>query len=386
MLRKILFVDDDKILRFAVEKHLEIYSDHFTTITAIDGFDAVQKLKKIPFSLVVLDLIMPRMDGVSLVSHIRDNYPDIPIIVVSGMPIEKMNALVTAKGVVAYLSKPFQADELVSTIMSTLRKEAEGGIMHEVSPAVFLQLMEMDAKSCTIRILDKVSEQGGILYFIDGQLVDARINELKGIDAALSIFTWDTATIFLRNDCEPREDIINSGLQPIIMKAAGMKDESDKPEDPTKPESPGAVEGKKPSPSADSGELDDLVLPDDFPSPMLFDKAAAAPTSPQDGNGSEQDGSQIESLRNMLEKAAGVQCKRDDFQRSESIDKVIGNLTKLGAKLRFGNFQVGYIASGKSTDRILLPGQPNTAVNVQPDCPRDTIVELFRYGTGSPPI
>ena len=383
MLRKILFVDDDKILRFAVEKHLEIYSEHFTTITAIDGFDAVQKLKKIPFSLVVLDLIMPRMDGVSLVSHIRDNYPDIPIIVVSGMPIEKMNALVKAKGVVAYLSKPFQADELVSTIMNTLRKEAEGGIMHEVSPAVFLQLMEMDAKSCTIRILDKVSEQGGILYFIDGQLVDARINEIRGMDAALSIFTWDTATIFLRNDCEPREDIINSGLQPIIMKAAGMKDESEKPEDPSKPESPSAIEGKKPSQPADTGELDDLILPDDFPSPMLFDKTAAASTSPHSGNGEGQDGSQVETLRNMLEKGAGVQCNSDDFQHGEGTDKVVEHLMKLGAKLRFGSFQVGYIASGKTTDSILLPGQPNTVVNVKPDCPRDTIVELFRYGTGT---
>ncbi|MFH0782654.1 MAG: response regulator [Pseudomonadota bacterium] len=379
MLRKILFVDDDQILRCAVEKHLETYSEHFLAVVASDGFDAVKKLKKMPFSLVVLDLIMPRMDGMSLLSHIREHYPDIPVVIISSMPVESMQQLAAATDVVAYHHKPFQVEELVTTIMNVLREEAKGGIMHDVSPAVFLQFMEMDGKTCTIRILDKASKQGGILYFIDGQLVDARISDLRGMDAALKAFTWDAATIFLRNDCPPREDIINSGLQPIIMKAAGMRDESDDPvisdEDDTEPSSP-----------ASATNLGTPVLADPLPSSPL-------PSKPTDTDLLLEDieldieldidippelvESPLDNLKNLLEKKAGIQCSPDDIYQDASMEKVALQLSALGTDLKFGDFQVGYIVTGKACDRILLPGTPPILVNVPPNCPKDRITELL---------
>ncbi len=371
MLRKILFVDDDEILRYAVEKHLATHREHFLAVVASDGFEAVKKLKKMPFSLVVLDLIMPRMDGMSLVNHIRENYPDIPIVIISGMRVEKMQELVASSGIVAYLSKPFQAEELVATITQTLRQEAAGGIMHDISPAVFLQLMEIDAKTCTIRILDKVSEQGGILFFIDGQLVDARIGDLHGMDAALKVFTWDAVTIFLRNDCPPRKDTINSGLQSIIMKAAGMKDESEDPQDYDDDED------SEPSPMAAGNALGDSVLPGGFPAPLLFDRAAPEVSSLE---GPRQEGratSPWGDLSNLLEKAVGIPCNRIEIHHDATMDKVVWQLDELGIGSQFGNFQVGYIATGKDADRILLTGQPPTVVNVPSNSPRDKIIELL---------
>ena len=372
MLRKILFVDDDQILRFAVEKHLATYSDHFSVAVASDGFDAVKKLQKMPFSLVVLDLIMPRMDGMSLIGHIRDNYPDIPIIIVSGMPAERIPQLTEASGIVAYFNKPFQADELVTAIMNNLRKEAEGGIMYDVSPAVFLQFMEMDCKTCTIRVLDKTSNQGGILYFIDGGLVDARVGELHGIDAALKVFTWDTVTIFLRNDCPPRQDIINSGLQPIIMKAAGMKDESggDSTDDDDEDEE------DLPPPPADDSDLDTLILPEDFSAAISFESPADS-NGPDDDNGEERTVPQLDDLKDLLEKSTGAPCNADQIVSSESLDKVVAQLKELGGQSQFGTFQIGYVDTGKDSNQFLLPGQPSVAVRVQASCPKDKIIEVL---------
>jgi len=375
MLRKILFVDDDQILRFAVEKHLATYSDHFSVAVASDGFDAVKKLQSMPFSLVVLDLIMPRMDGMSLIGHIRDNYPDIPIIIVSGMPSERVPQLTEASGIVAYFNKPFQADELVTAIMNTLRKEAEGGIMYDVSPAVFLQFMEMDCKTCTIRILDKTSKQGGILYFIDGGLVDARVGELHGIDAALKIFTWDAVTIFLRNDCPPRPDIINSGLQPIIMKAAGMKDESEDPADDE--EDPPA------SPPAEENDLDTLVLPEDFAAAISFEQPAGG-KDPDDDKEEKQTILRLEDLKDLIEKSTGTPCKADQIVSSEALDKVVAQLKELGVQSQFGNFQIGYVDTGKDSHQFLLPGQPSVAVRVQTTCPKDKIIEVLCSGSKIP--
>ncbi|MBU1567870.1 MAG: response regulator [Proteobacteria bacterium] len=385
MLRKILFVDDDQILRYAVEQHLATYREHFSTIIASDGFDAVKKLKKMPFSLVILDLIMPRMDGMSLINHLRDEYPDIPIIIISGVPREKMQQLAAATDIIAYLSKPFQTDELVAIIMNTLREEAAGGIMHDVSPAVFLQFMEMDTKTCTIRIIDKVSKQGGILHFIDGQLVDARIGDLKGIDAALKVFTWDAATIFLRNDCPPREDTINSGLQPIIMKAAGMKDESDDSqfsdddEDYNEDEDEDEKDTPETSQLTTGYTLDDLVLPNDYdPPPAGVNTTATGVSSKDYAKAKGQVTSSLDDLRDLLDKVAGIQCSRDDIHHDETMNKVVVHLKALGVHSQFGNFQVGYIATGKACDHILLPEQPAIIVNIQPDSPRDKIIELLR--------
>jgi DNA-binding response OmpR family regulator len=375
MLRNILFVDDDLILRCAVEKHLATYAEHFSTVVASDGFDAVKKLKMMPFSLVIADLIMPRMDGMSLVSHMRDHYPDIPIVIISGMPAEQMQHLAETNGIVGYLSKPFQADELVATIMSTLRREAAGGIMHDVSPAVFLQLMEMDAKTCTIRILDKASKQGGILYFRDGQLLDARIGEEYGHDAALKVFTWDAVTIFLRNDCPPLEDRIHSGLQSIIMKAAGMKDESDD----------AVFPGEDPTPAAGNpaGTLAGLVLPDDFPTSAVFGEGAAAGSSDERGKTEGKTTLPLDALMDLLGEKAGIPYGPDNIQHNQTLDQIVLQLDELGAGSQFGNFQAGYIVTGKAFDQILLPGQPTAVVTVPPDSPRDRILDLLRTAAGN---
>ena len=147
MLRNVLFVDDDKVMLSAIEKRFSLYGDSFAMVMANDGFEAVKKLKDHSISLMILDLKMPRMDGMSLLAHCREKYPDVPVIIVSGYRTAEMYKLAKAQGVVAYISKPFQVDDLGKIIMSTLQKEADGGIMHKVSPPVFFQLMEMEGEN-----------------------------------------------------------------------------------------------------------------------------------------------------------------------------------------------------------------------------------------------
>jgi len=232
MIRKILFVDDDEILRAAIGQRLSSYNDRFTMVSAVDGFDAVRKLKENPVSLVVVDLVMPRMDGMSLIEHLKQYYPDLPVIIISSIGEQKVSEVARTSAAFGYLNKPFQADDLIDMIQQLLAREAEGGIMNDVSPPVFMQLMEMDARSCTIRILDNLSSRGGILYFSQGDLVEARVGEVSGIDAAHQIFSWDRTTIFINNECRVSDNRINANLGSIIMKAVGMKDEQEeRPED-----------------------------------------------------------------------------------------------------------------------------------------------------------
>jgi DNA-binding NarL/FixJ family response regulator len=334
MVRNILFADGDTILCDAVKNSLASYHESFTVVTACDGFDAVKQLKKIPVSLIILELVMPRMDGMSLISHLRDNYPDVPAIIISSMDDAHLHEIATKNNLAGYLKKPLRTEKLVSTINSLLQKEAAGGIMHDISPTVFLQFMEMDAKSCTIRILDNTTHQGGILYFKEGELLDVRIGNLSGIEAAYELFSWDTATVFMRNECELRKNNINSPLTPIIMKAVGMKDESLQPDD---------------------------ASPSDH---------RETPNTTQPGlSGS----ARIELLKNTLGQKLGLQKCFHDPQAKRAVDQ----LNELGKNNGFGEFRFAYLNADGHV-KIVLSGQPPTVLDVAPTCNSDEIIDLLQ--------
>ncbi len=330
MVRKILFVDDDSILQIAMEKSLSILAENFIVEMASDGFEAVKKLEEISFSLVVVDLVMPRMDGMSLIGHIHEKYPDLPVVIISGMAETEIKNIAKSAGVLAYLKKPFQVDRLVSIIMDSLKKEADGGIMNDVSPTVFLQLMEMDVKTCTIRIIDTVSKEAGVLFFVEGELLDARVGALRGIEAAYKVFTWDVVTIFIGNECALRENKINSQLQPIIMKAVGLKDESDG-------ESLGFDPGEK------------LFESDLFDTPLE--------STDIEENDTMKSRSTVRDIQELLEKKLGKDWGLKDIYHDGNMERVVTLLAKIGDTFDFGNIEAGCTDNGKKAGRMFLPGR-----------------------------
>jgi CheY-like chemotaxis protein len=355
MIRKVLFVDDDQIMLLALEKRLAKYNDTFSIILADDGFDAVRKLKENPVSLVVLDLKMPRMDGVSLLAHISDKYPDIPVIIISGYRTEEMYRLAKEKEVVAYISKPFQVDDLAKIILSTLRKEAEGGTLHNVSPVVFLQLMEMESRTCTIRIIDRTTEKGGVLFFQEGNLFDARVDQIKGINAAYIIFTWEDVTLFIKNECTVKTNVINSGLQPIIMKACGMKDEE----------------------VTDIPEIEDLIEDDESTEDLEDPEEEVVEEAIEFNDPEPEEEPIIDRIRNLLHKEAGSRCGLQDIYHDSKADGIISSISELGAMFNFGLLKVGYIDRGKNADEIIMPGEPAIVIKVDPKCPQDKILQIL---------
>jgi DNA-binding response OmpR family regulator len=168
MVKNVLIVDDDQEMLTSLENGLMKYKESFSVLIAQDGLDAVEKLKNKIISLVVTDLKMPRMDGFALLQHIIEHYPDIPVIIITGYSTPEMERLAKKGGAIGYIAKPFILENLARNIMATLRRESEGGTLHSVSSGIFLQLMEMEQKTCTIRLEDKNSGQKGVLFFKDG--------------------------------------------------------------------------------------------------------------------------------------------------------------------------------------------------------------------------
>ena len=198
MIKKVLIVDDDQEMLLSLKEGLEKYDETFSVLMAGDGLIAVEKLKRHPISLVVTDLKMPRMDGFGLLSHIMEEYPDIPVIMITGYSTPDMEKLARDGGAVGYIEKPFMLENLARKVLTALRKESEGGTLHSVSSGMFLQLIEMEQKTCTIRLVDKSSGRQGVLFFHEGDLLDARVNGSQGETAAYEIFSWEEVNLSIQ--------------------------------------------------------------------------------------------------------------------------------------------------------------------------------------------
>lgn len=356
MIRKVLFVDDDQILQLAIEKRLSAYRDQFSIVLADDGFDALKKLAETPVSVICMDLMMPRMDGMGLHSNVRERYPDIPIIIISGMKEENARHLTEAEGVVGYFKKPFDADELGKKIISILQEEAKSGIMHNVSPTMFMQLMEMEGKTCTIRMIDNKSGEGGILYLLDGQLLDARVGDKKAMDAAYHVFSWDEVTVFFRNECEVQENRINSELQSIIMGALAAKDELD--ESPFGDEEGSPVAG----PIAGNGG-EDLGLPMDMldDAPKDLDQALSGKSLAEDDP--------MADLRAFIRDELGGEGEIEAIYKDEKLDPATEKLNKVGELSGLGKLKAGYVENEKGVGKVVIPEDSSTVLDVSPEFP-----------------
>jgi CheY-like chemotaxis protein len=225
MIKNILIVDDEKDMLLSLKEGLETYGETFSVLLAEDGEEAVDKLKENAISLVVTDLRMPRMDGFSLLIHIMTYYPDIPVIIMTAYSRPVMERMAMKIGAVEYIEKPFRMDDLGQKIISILEKESDGGVFTSVSSGMFAQLIEIEQKTCTVRLVNRSSNKRGVLFFREGELIDARIDNTQGEAAAVEILTWDDVILSIQDKCSQKEKKIDTEFEDILVDAMRLKDE-----------------------------------------------------------------------------------------------------------------------------------------------------------------
>ena len=116
---KILIVDDDKNICKLISLYLE--KDGFVTQSCNGGEPAIDLLKRGDFGLVLLDIMMPGMDGFETLENIR-KFSDVPVVMLSarGEPMDKISGL--DRGADDYITKPFEPQELIARIRAILRR------------------------------------------------------------------------------------------------------------------------------------------------------------------------------------------------------------------------------------------------------------------------
>lgn len=121
---KILVCDDDKEIVKAIEIYLT--QDGHQVLEAYDGIEAVEILKKESVDLLIMDIMMPRMDGIRATLKIREKH-NIPIIILSAKSEDADKILGLNIGADDYITKPFNPLELVARVKSHLRRYMQLG-------------------------------------------------------------------------------------------------------------------------------------------------------------------------------------------------------------------------------------------------------------------
>ena len=162
---KILVVDDDKEIVGAIKKRLEM--EDYEIITAYNGLEAMDVLMEQDVQLLIIDVMMPKMDGLSATMKIRES-KNIPIIILSAKTEESDKILGLSMGADDYVSKPFRPDELVARVKSQLRRYMQFGGMN-------------DPKSNKEQIINGglILDMKGKRMLVDGEAVKLTATEYK---------------------------------------------------------------------------------------------------------------------------------------------------------------------------------------------------------------
>jgi len=115
---RILIVDDKTSFRFLVKSYL--VDAGYETICADNGASALEELEQSGMDLILSDLVMPEMDGVSLLKRVNDRFPQIPFVVITAHGSVESAVLAMKQGADDYLIKPIIREELLLTVSRSL--------------------------------------------------------------------------------------------------------------------------------------------------------------------------------------------------------------------------------------------------------------------------
>ena len=127
-MENILVCDDDKEIVDAIEIYLS--QEDFRVYKAYDGIEALETIKKTKISLAIVDIMMPRMDGIRMVMELR-KFSTIPVIFLSAKSEDSDKILGLNIGADDYVTKPFNPLELVARVKSNIRRYTTLGSTQE---------------------------------------------------------------------------------------------------------------------------------------------------------------------------------------------------------------------------------------------------------------
>lgn len=193
----ILVVDDEELIRDVIKEYLSI--ENYTVVEASDGLDAIDKFKFNNIDLVIMDIMMPNMDGFNAIKRIKE-INDVPTIMLSARADETDKLEGFDLGIDDYITKPFSPKELIARVKAVLKRNNK-------EEKFIYKTLEVDYKGHIVKIDNKeikltpkeyeilcfliqnkniamsretlLSKLWGYSYYSDDRTIDTHIKKLR---------------------------------------------------------------------------------------------------------------------------------------------------------------------------------------------------------------
>ncbi len=162
---KILVVDDEALLVKGIRFNLQ--NDGYEVITGSNGLEAVELAKDPSINLIVLDVMMPEMDGLTACSKIRE-FSNVPIILLTAKTEDMDKLLGFDQGADDYLTKPFNILELKARIRALLRRAGPSSAVQTNSLAIDSITLDLDARNAyrNGELVDLTAKEFDVIEFL----------------------------------------------------------------------------------------------------------------------------------------------------------------------------------------------------------------------------
>ncbi len=205
-MKRILIVEDDKaILRGLVDS---LKAEHFETETSSDGEEGLGFAKRRKFDLVILDVMLPGMNGFDICKQLRAEKVKTPILMLTGKGEEIDKVMGLELGADDYVTKPFSVKELIARVKALLRRQADiQTSMDEASFGdVYVDFKKQEATRGKTKIDLTAKEFQLLKYFVEraGEVIsrDQLLDNVWGYDALPTTRTVDNYILSLRKKIE----------------------------------------------------------------------------------------------------------------------------------------------------------------------------------------
>jgi DNA-binding response OmpR family regulator len=121
----VLVVEDEEAMRAGLVHNLEY--EGYRTLSAITGREALERLRKTPPDLVLLDVMLPEMNGFDVLRELRLSHPKLPVILLTSKGLETDKLQGFKLGADDYVTKPFSIQELLARVQAVLKRASGGG-------------------------------------------------------------------------------------------------------------------------------------------------------------------------------------------------------------------------------------------------------------------
>ena len=209
--RRVLVVEDDASIRELLRLHLDLAG--FTIDESEDGRAALDRARSTPFDLVLLDIMLPGLDGVSVCRAIRTGGPnaDTPILMLTAREGESDKVVGLESGADDYLTKPFGVRELMARIGALMRRHHRRPAEAEPSPVLDVGELSLDRERRTATVrggrIELTKQEFDLLYLMASRpgavfTRAALLEEVWSDDTYVTDRTVDTVISRLRRKIE----------------------------------------------------------------------------------------------------------------------------------------------------------------------------------------